>query len=52
MERKILMALTEAEADMIAAIRNYKHSYPNGYPELLWYAQQLFDELIETTKNQ
>jgi len=52
MEKTILMALTEPEADMISAIRNYKLSYPNGYPELLWYAQQLFDELIDTTENQ
>ena len=46
----IMKALSEAEADLIAAIRNYRQSYPNGYPELLWYAQQLFDELIETQR--
>ena len=47
-----MMAQTEPEADLIAAIRNYRQSYPNGYPELLWYAQQLFDVLIESHNNE
>lgn len=42
-----LMAVTEVEADLIEAARNYVKSYPDGYPELLWYAQEIFDELIE-----
>ena len=42
-----LMMLTDLEADLIAAARNYVKSYPDGYPELLWYVQELFDELIE-----
>ena len=42
-----LMAVTEVEADLIEAARNYVKSDPDGYPELLWYAQELFDELIE-----
>lgn len=46
------MALSEKEVDLVSAIRNYKQSYPNGYPELLWYAQQLFDELIETQRDE
>ena len=41
---KILV--NEKEADLIAAIRNYVKSYPDGYPELLDYAQRLFDELV------
>ena len=39
--------LTEKEEELIRAIRNYKKSFPNGHPQLLYYAQQLFDELVE-----
>lgn len=39
------MKLTEKEEELIQALRNYRKSYPNGYPNLLDYAQQLFDEL-------
>lgn len=37
--------LTEEEAELIEAIRTYKRSYPNGHPQLLFYAQKLFDEM-------
>ena len=37
--------LTEEEAELIKAIRDYKRSYPNGHPQLLFYAQKLFDEM-------
>ena len=47
LERTIRIEVTETEADLIAAIRNYVKSYPDGYPELLDYAQRLFDELID-----
>lgn len=40
-----LIAVTDEEADLIEAMRNYVKSYPDGYPELLDYAQRLFDEL-------
>lgn len=40
------MMLTEKEAELIQAIRNYVRSYPNGHPQLLIYAQELFDDLI------
>ena len=43
--KKILVS--EMEGELIAAIRNYRKSYPRGDPQLLWYAQQLFDEMIE-----
>ena len=43
--------LTSEEIDLIAAIRNYNKSYPDGYPELLWYAQQLFDNMIRQPYN-
>lgn len=44
----VFMGLTKEEAELIAAIRNYKDSFPNGYPRLLEYAQRIFDELVET----
>lgn len=40
------MKLTEKEEELIHAIRNYRKSYPNGYPELLEYAERLFDKLV------
>lgn len=44
MERVLL---TTPELELIEAIRNVRRAYPNGYENLLWYAQQLFDELVE-----
>ena len=41
------MNLTEKEAELIEAIRNYNKTYPDGYPQLLWYCQTLFEELFE-----
>ncbi len=41
------MNLTEKEADLIETIRNYKRSYPNGDPELRWYMERLFNELLD-----
>lgn len=40
------VTLTDKEFDLIMAIRNYKKSYPNGYPEIRWYIEKLFNELI------
>ncbi len=42
----VIMTVSEKEADLIYAIRNYVKSFPNGYPELKDYAQRLYDELI------
>lgn len=39
--------LTEQEEELIRAIRNYQRSYPNGYPELLYYIQRLVDEMTD-----
>jgi hypothetical protein len=39
--------LTEDEWELIEAILNYKLAYPIGYPNLLFYAQQKFDELTD-----
>lgn len=38
--------LTEKEAELIRAIRNYKRSCPPSL-NLLYFAQQLFDELTD-----
>ncbi len=46
------LKLTEAEEDLIRAIRNYKASYPNGYPQLLYFCQQLFDKLIDMAEKE
>ena len=43
--KKILV--TEKEEELIEAIRNFRKSYPSGIAQLLWYGQQLFDEMIE-----
>ena len=45
-QRKFFMEVTEEEEELLAAIRNYNKSFPDGYPELLWYAQRLFDNMI------
>lgn len=37
----IKATLTEKEFDLIEAIRNYKKSYPNGYPEIRWYIERI-----------
>lgn len=40
------MKVAEEESELLAAIRNYNKSFSDGYPELLWFAQQLFDNMI------
>lgn len=39
--------LNKKEEELIAAIRNYRMGYPDSYPNLLYYAQQIFDELTD-----
>lgn len=47
MKKKTLkIAVSEEEYELLEAIRNYNKSYPDGFPQLLWYAQQLFDEML------
>lgn len=41
-----MMKVSLEEEDLIMAIRNYNKSFPDGYPELLWYAQELFDNML------
>lgn len=45
------MEVTDEEQELITAIRNYCKSYPNGYPELLWYAQGLFEIMTDMPKD-
>lgn len=45
--RKEKIELTEREEELIRAIRNYQKSFPNGYPQMLYYIQQLVDELTD-----
>ena len=40
------MEVTYEEKELLESIRNYNRSFPDGYPELLWYAQELFDNLV------
>ena len=44
------MQVTEEEEVLILAIRNYQNSFPNGYPQLLWYAQELFEKMTDLPK--
>ena len=46
-KRKEKIELSEKEEELIRAIRNYQRSYPNGFPQMLYYIQQLVDELTE-----
>lgn len=39
--------LSDDEEELIAAIRNYRASFPDGHPQLLWYAVQCFDKLVD-----
>lgn len=41
----ITLKVTASEEALIDAIRNYCSSYPNGHPQLLEYAQDIFDRL-------
>ena len=41
-----MMEVTPDERELLEAIRNYNKSFPDGYPQLLWYATELFDNMI------
>ena len=44
-KKEVTMQLTSEEEELITAIRNYVETYPRGHPELLMYAQDIFDRL-------
>lgn len=46
-KRNITIKVSSEEEELLNAIRNYKNSYPNGYPQLLEYAQDLFDRMTD-----
>lgn len=46
MAETIKMELTPQEAELIETLRNYNKSYPNGYPQLLWHLNELFDNMV------
>ena len=41
-----MMQVTPAEKELLEVVRNYNKSYPDGYPQLLWHAQELFDNML------
>lgn len=45
-EKKMKIEVTEEEFELLESIRNYNKSFPDGYPELLFYAQELFDSML------
>ncbi len=54
MEKKQKMStinVTEEEEELLIAIRNYVRSFPNGDPELRWYAEKLFDIMMDTYRD-
>ena len=50
-KQKFRMELSFEEKELIESIRNYCNSYPNGYPQLLEYAQDLFDRITDMPKD-
>ncbi len=47
MSKKTLkIAVSEEEYELLEAIRNYNKSFPDGYPQLLWYAQELMHKML------
>ncbi len=45
--KNLIVEVTKEEEELLTAIRNYNKSFPDGYPELLWYAQRLFDNILK-----
>lgn len=46
----VLYDLSPEEEELIFSIRNLVKAYPNGYHELLYHAQQLFDDMVDLPK--
>ena len=45
-EKMSNMKVTDEERYLIEQIRNYNISYPNGYPELMWFVQETLDKML------
>ena len=41
------MKLNKQEEELITALRNYRRGFPDSFPNLLYYVQQLFDEMLD-----
>lgn len=50
-QKKEMMEVTPEERELLERMRNYNRSFPNGYPELLWDLQKLFDTMVRTPYN-
>lgn len=49
-QETVKMTITLEEQELIMAIRNYCNSFPNGYPQLLEFAQDIFDRMTDMPK--
>ena len=49
-EEMVNMRVTWEEKELIESIRNCCKSFPDGYPQLLEFAQDLFDRLTDMPK--
>ena len=45
--KTVKVELTEKENDLIQAIRNYRKSYIFAGPEMIFYIEKLFTELMD-----
>lgn len=45
--KTVKVELTEKENDLIQAIRNYRKSYIFASPEMIFYIEKLFTELMD-----
>lgn len=45
--KTVKVELTEKENDLIQAIRNYRKSYIYASPEMIFYIERLFTELMD-----
>lgn len=49
--KKRFIEVTDEELELLRAIRNYNKSFPDGYPELLWYAEEIFNNMLRQPYN-
>lgn len=50
-QKMLTIKVTEEEGELLTAIKNYVRSFPNGDPELRWYAEKLFDIMMDTYRD-
>ena len=49
--KKRFIEVTDEELELLRAIRNYNKSFHDGYPELLWYAEEIFNNMLRQPYN-